>query len=144
MEQQQQELQKAAPVQTIPAVEDFKERHADWLNGLESNHLKMQIYARQIDEELIKKKLPPEQHMDILEKSIKEEFKNYFSPPSKDEHSQAVEGGEGSGTVTQSKKKFTFGSLNDDQKNICIDFERKGVMDRAKYIYLLVKQGDLK
>lgn len=142
LEQQATSIPVPPPI-AIPAVEDFRERHNEWLEGTSFGEIKMQKYAQQRDSELMSRGLSPEKHMQVLEEDIKATFPAYFGVKEKPK-SQAVEGGSDSGVVSSSKKRFTKKDLNPEQRDVLRNFEKYKTMDEATYIALLVEQGDLK
>lgn len=144
IDRQKQELK--APEITPPGVQEFTEKHSKWLNGTSYEDMKMVEFAKRRDDELGRKKLDPEAHMQLLEEHIIKEFPDYFKTTGEKSatlSSQSVEGGS-SGVVGSSKKKYTLRDLSDEQKQVARDFERMGVMPVDKYISELIKIGDLK
>lgn len=142
----QQAANTPAPITTpdvIPVVEDFRERHAEWLEGTSFGEIKMQKYAQQRDAELMSRGLSPEKHMAVLEDDIKAEFPAYFGI--KKSPSQSVEGASDSGVASaKSRQKFTRKDLSSEQLDCLRNFEKYKTFTESEYIDLLVKQGDLK
>ena len=131
------------PKPAIPAVEDFRERHNEWLEGTSFGEIKMQKYAQQRDAELMTRGLSPEKHMQVLEEDIKAAFPAYFGVKEKPRDVQAVEGGD-SGVVSNSKKRYSLKDLSPEQKDVARMFEKRKVMTIDEYIAKLVQLGDLK
>lgn len=145
LEQQATSMSAPAPQQPeiIPEVEDFRERHAEWLEGTSYGEIKMQKYAQQRDAELMSRGLSPERHMSLLEEDIKAKFPDYFG--SKKSNTQAVESAASSGVAgSRSKQKFTRKDLSHEQLECLRNFEKYKTFTESEYIDLLVKQGDLK
>ena len=129
----------------IPAVEDFRDRHHEWLEGTSFGEIKMQKYAQQRDSELMSRGLSPEKHMQVLEEDIKAAFPAYFGVKEKHEEKvSAVEGSDNSGVVSQSRKRYSLKDLTSEQREVAHMFEKRKVMTVDEYIAKLVQLGDLK
>lgn len=140
--EQQAEQLKPVPVSS-PAIIDFQERNADWLQSNSAEHKKMQAYTFGMDSILMAEKLSPEEHMEKLEEAVKEQFPDHFGI--KHAVRSPVEGGTGSNLATRnSKKTFSFSDLNEQQRKIAEEFEFYKIMTKEQYVKDLVKSGDLK
>lgn len=140
-------MQMEAPAQTLhPAIAEFEERNAAWLNGTSYEELKMQQWVEAHGAILGRKKLPVDEHMALLEDHVKKEFSNYFNNNEETIASPVAASRENLTTpATRGKGKApTFNDLSQEQKQIARDFEKMGVMSIDNYIKDLVKHGELK
>lgn len=152
IEKQSAELnpQKNTAAVEPDVVSDFKQRHADWLESTDFEHMQMSDWLYKHDVELGKRGLPPEQHMKLLEEHLIKQFPGHFKKDTlqEDEEYTNINSVERSSyesdTKASSKKKFSFQDLNNYQKQVARDFERLGVMKIDEYIKQLQKMGDLK
>lgn len=131
-----------------PAIKEFAERHASWLNDVSYEAIQMQQWLLERDKLLASKNLPPEKHVEVIEDHLKKQFPNYFCDNIK-ESVDTVD------TITSDmnshvaspahkNKKYTFSHLNDTQKRVARDFERMKIMSVDEYIKQLVNTGELK
>lgn len=136
------------PQEIPPSVQDFKSRNHQWLEGTDPQDLEMQAYAFQIDNTLMNKKLPPEQHMKTLEAAIQNKFKHYFDNEDYDISSRhsSVESVQQENNVLSHKKDkvFTVRDLDPAQKAAAKYLVERGQMTVETYIQRLVENGDLK
>lgn len=141
--QAQAELQPATfQTEIHPAITEFEEKNKDWLNGTSYEELKMQDWVERQGALLGKKKLPPEEHMRILDEHVRKEFSSYFA--SGDDVSPVSSSRENVKVSNAGKKKnYTFSDLNETQKKTAKLFEQMGTMTIENYIKDLVKHGDL-
>lgn len=133
--------------QTHPAIAEFEERNASWINGTSYEELKMQQWVEAHGAILGRKKLPTEEHMALLEEHVKKEFSEYFEFESKEAVKSPVSHSRENVASTKSYKSGkapTFNDLSLEQKQIARDFEKMGVMTIDSYIKDLVKHGELK
>lgn len=143
LDELEQEKQRLQPPPA--AVQDFQKRHASWLNDSSYECRQMQKWLLAEDKELAGYNLGPDRHVEEIEKSLKKQFPNYFTP--KDEYAKmsAVDSDNESGVSgKKSKKTFTFNDLNDVQKSMAKYLESRGQMKTTEYIKQLAEMGDLK
>lgn len=140
IDKQQSELQPKAELH--PAVRAFEEKHADWINDISFEAMEMQKFVEDYGKVLGNKRLPPEQHMDLLDKYVQQKFPDYFQPTKEDV--AVVERGHTEITASGRKKTIAFRDLTAEQQQIAKDFDRAGVMSVEKYIQELIKYGDIK
>ena len=146
VEQKQKQAQATVSPLIPQEVLDFQERNIDWWNGKGWKEQEMRDFALKRDNELMKLKLPINEHMDMLEKEVKEKFNSYFNKDLNEKKVKipAVEGNNGIGIVKNSKRQYTIDDLNPEQKRAAKDFARLKVMPIDKYIDELVALGELK
>ena len=141
LNQAREELKE--PVVLHPAVVEFKDKHADWIEGTSYEDVQMQEWLFKRDNLIGGKNLPPEEHMKLLEDHLVKEFPDKFQ-----KSSVASPVASGSDNVVQSKGtrkgKPTFNDLSSEQKRVARDFERMDVMSVDNYIQDLIKNGELK
>lgn len=124
---------------TPPAMVEFQEKHAKWINGTDFDAMEIRNFALLRDKELAKLKLSPEEHLKTLEQHLHRKFPEYFKEAEIVEN--VVE--QNTNVVGTAKKKFSFNDLTKEQKKMARDFEKFKVMDVDTYIQELVKSGDL-
>lgn len=150
VEQIEKETNNLNGVQQPPeVVQEFKARNAEWLEGVNPQDLEMQAYAHQIDNALMSKRLPPEQHMKKLDEAMRAKFKAYFNEDVDGDYktsSYSVEGVQQENNILSHKKEktFTFKDLDPAQKAAAKYLVEKGQMTVETYIKRLVENGDLK
>lgn len=140
----QEKEQLAPPPSDLPhpAIVDFTERYAKYLNGVSYEEMQVADFIQKRDRELARFNLAPDEHMQKLEDHVIKQFPEYFG---QSKNAPSVESGYGDGVSNvKTKKKFSFADLNPEQKQCARDFERMGVMKIDEYISDLVKSGDLK
>lgn len=130
------------------AVQEFKQRNFEWLEGTSFEALEMQAFARQRDNELALRKMPPDEHMKVLEEHIKKKFPAYFNDGYEKEHinkSDAVDSLHNSNVVNANKPKraYSIKDLTKEQQEVARYLEREGHMKMADYVKQLVENGDL-
>ncbi len=127
----------------LKPVEEFRQRHGDWLNDTSFEAIEMQEWVLERDDYLAKKGLPPDQHMDLLEKHLYAKFPSYFN---KDGHTNAVDSMQNSNVAGSGgrKKNFTLNDLTNEQRDVAQYLEKSGHLKIADYIKQLVDNGDLK
>lgn len=128
-----------------PAIADFEERNAGWLNGTSYEELKMQQWVEAHGAILGRKKLPVDEHMALLDEHVKKEFSSYFDQDDDAPIKSPVASSRNNVKTPSSgsKKSYTFNDLNEDQKKIAKDFQNLGIMSIDNYIKDLVKHGEL-
>ncbi len=146
IDQYEHALAAEAPQQEFhPAALNFMERHAEWMNDKDSlEAFEMRSFVQQRDAALAALyPNDPEKHIQVLEKNLKEKFKDYFGkgepnyyPSGDSDHT--------SGTAKpRSNKKVGLQDLNPAQRMIAKQFEKRGVMTVDKYIQQLKDLGEL-
>lgn len=144
LEKEQQNLKPVEMVAPLPpAVSDFLERNATWLNGVSYEEMQMSEWTKKRDVELAQKGLDPDKHMALLEEHVHKQFPDYFGHKEARPGLAVESGRSDASSTTKSTPKKTFHDLNDTQKQICRDFERMGVMTKDQYISQLVELGEL-
>lgn len=128
-----------------PAIAEFEERNAGWLNGTSYEELKMQQWVEAHGAILGRKKLPVDEHMALLEEHVKKEFASYFDKDDDAPIKSPVASSRSNvkTSAAGAKKNYTFNDLNEEQKKIAKDFQNLGIMSIDNYIKDLVKHGEL-
>ena len=145
LEKEQQTLKPVEMVaQVPPAVVEFQEKHAQWLNGVSYEEMEMTAWVQQRDRELAKKNLDPDKHMALLEEHLYKQFPDYFGHKEAKKPMAVESGRSDAASVPKSTHKKSFHDLDETQKKICRDFERMGVMTKEQYVSQLVELGELK
>lgn len=145
IEKQQQEMDNA-PQPVAAPVADFLERYGDLFKSTDYEEMKIVEFVTRRDSELMRRKLPPEEHVKLVEEHMMKEFPNYFGAGKETVgRAQGVEAGLGSNVAGKPSaiKKHTFHSLSDEQKKVARDFEKLGIMKTDEYIKSLVDLGEL-
>ena len=129
-----------APQTLLPAVAQFKEKHSAWLNdpSYEAQQIREFVEAR--DTQLATYNLSPDEHIKIIESDLLKKFPNRFKSNRPRPTTTAVE----APTAKAPKAKTAnFSDLSSEQKLVCRQFERTGVMTRDEYIKQLKDLGEL-
>lgn len=132
------------PVEYSEAIEDFKERHADWLSDYGYEAMQMKEFVLERDRQLGSLKLKPERHIEIIEKDLRKRFPDHFKekePASRSARS-SVESDISRSSVNN-KRKPTFHDLSQDQKKIARYMEKHAKMPIEKYIDKLIEVGGI-
>jgi len=147
-----EESQRALPEAMVqpdgdvdPAILEFEERNAGWLNGESYDDIKMQEWMQKRGALLGKRKLSTPDHMALLEEHVKKEFPDYFvdkdekvvSPVASAHSDVSVKAG-------AKGKSYSFKDLSAEQKQIARDFEAVGIMKVEDYIKSLINHGEIK
>ena len=127
--------------ESIPEVQAFAEKHSKWLNDPSYECQKMREFVTKRDNELASFNLSPEEHINIIDREVKQQFKDYFKEPVKD-IPQVVES-DSKPVKAEKKLKFTFRDLSPEQKDCCRHFKKRGIMNEEDYIKSLIETGEL-
>lgn len=139
IEQQANELKPV--IEPSLAVEEFQERNSTWLFGTSEEDKQMQAYTFGMDSVLMREKLDPDEHMERLEKAVREHFPEKFGIKPR----SPVESSEGSNVSNRPHKKtFSVSDLSAQQRQIAEEFEFYKIMTKEQYVKDLVKSGELK
>jgi len=140
-----QEIQNAqqpeAASMEIPEVAEFQKKHEKWLKDDSDEAVLMKKAMLEADEYLARMNLEPSKHLALVEKELQMKFPHMFDQEEATIPS-AVES-DSARVKSNFKKTYNFNDLNADQKSICKDFEKLGVMSKEEYIDQLVKLGEL-
>lgn len=139
-----QPVQSSEP-QIPQAILDFEERNKEWIDGTSFEDLKMQQWVEDHGKVLGRKKLPIDEHMNLLEEHLKKEFAHRFETEENTEVKSPVSQSRQNVTGASKSKnsKITFNDLGPEQKKIARDFEQLGIMSVEQYIKDLVANGEL-
>jgi hypothetical protein len=132
-------------------VLEFKERHADWLNGTSFEALEMREWAENRDKKLAKLGLNVDEHMSTLEQHVKKKFPEYFKEEGEEveteiiNKSNAVDSSHSSNVVhsNKTKKSYSLKDLSDQQKKVADYLVKNKQMKLEEYIKELIETGDL-
>lgn len=143
LDKQKQELEKSAITPNSPAAQEFRNRYAYLRSDTSFEAMEIQDWLENHDAILAKRKLPANEHVQLLEEHLHKKFPNYFKETK--EESDPVESGTSvTETATSSKKHFTYHNLNSTQKKVWKQLERGGTLTLDDYIKQLINFGDLK
>lgn len=123
-------------------VNSFLERNNSWIKDPSYRAQQIRDFAHKRDQELAAFNLNPHEHLKTIEADIKSEFKDYFHEEPAEVPTVSVESS-GSAVSGTRVKKTTFNDLSPEQKTICRQFERQGVMSADEYIKQLKEIGAL-
>lgn len=149
IEQQQLKLHESQK-QEDPAIQEFRSKYGHLLTSNNYEEMEIADFIKRRDGELMSHKLPPAEHLRLLEEHAMKKFPSYFKqdgdPEERDERLPIVESGQGSNVSKprSSSKKFTFDDLSPEQKKIGKEFERLKVMKLSEYIKDLADLGDIR
>lgn len=132
----------ANPAPSKKAIQEFVDRHNSWYNSPTQIGQEMTQFAIQKDNELASLGLDPYEQLRRVEDAVKEQFVEYFEPH-KARKAPTV-GSDSTTTRKPSKKEPSFNDLNPTQQKIALEFEKRKVMSREKYVKYLQLSGDLK
>lgn len=132
----------ATPMDEPAAVQDFKTRHADWLNdpGFEAEEMKKFVMER--DKTLMSYNLAPEEHLKILEADLRYKYPHRFEKTKEQHQTSSVE----VSTASSAPKKASSGGydqLSPEQKRVCREFVKMGLFTKDEYIKQLKDLGEI-
>lgn len=123
-----------------PIVRDFKARHESWINDPSLEGEEMRQFVSERDMALVQYNLSPEEHIKIIEQDLRKKFPSRFAEKKQSPRDVSVE----TSTATPRKTgKYSFDSLSATQKQVCRQFERKGIMTREEYVKQLKDLGEI-
>ena len=126
------------------AIEDFKERHAEWLSDYGYESQQMRDFVLERDRQLAALNLKPERHIEIIEKDLHRKFPEYFKGNElKFSAATASVESDMSRTTSGSKRKPTFHDLTPEQKKIARYMEKHAGMKIETYIDQLIEVGGI-
>ena len=128
------------------AVQEFNEQHKEWLKEDTSRQsFKMRDFAKRYDNFLAESELPVEEHMAKLDKSVREEFPDYFNDTQQVSEDvkmyPTVDSGANSGVAGKTESKLKWSDLPNEYKDAARALERMGTMTKEKYIKQLIETG---
>lgn len=145
-ERQYQSLANPQPQydeRTQKVLDNFKEKHIDWLTDMSYQGEQMKAFMMERDNQLAPYKLSPERHMEIIEKDLNKKFPDYFNLP--EEKPKAIKQSvESDGNrLNTTKRKPTYSDLTEEQKTVAKFMERTTGKKIENYIDDLIKIGAL-
>lgn len=141
----QKDLVKDVAPQLIPEVQEFTERHKDWMYAQTAEADALRAFVARRDNELMGEGLSPKEHLRRIEEELAVTFPHKFKKEVLDpEHQVASVSSDAAQAGTKSsKRKLGFSDLNDTQKDIARQFAKRGIMDIDAYVKSLQEIGEL-
>lgn len=103
---------------------EYKEQNEDWLSGQEVEHIEMQLYAKEKDEQLLRLNYSPKMHAEALDKLMKNKFSSYFNEGRNSEFSNDADEEDSYSAPSRATKEKVAAVADDDGGNSIVSTNR--------------------